>query len=266
MSVRDLEPKTLYDRLVALAERTLTLIEHFYLESYQQRTPPPPDDLVAPNARLAWRLSKLLEAALEVVETSFHITPHGDLTSRCRRLEQAGWDRLFPALSGEGDRRPLDSGLADRLAEETQARLWHIRVVEAFTAVSGSYMRQCPSAEPFADTVLLLHHTHCHILGGNPAKRPRLGERRALIRIDQPIVVQERLEAYRRDRRAAARGRAHRRPAGAPGGPDCAERFGLCPSARRQPAHVVRQGAGVDPTGGNRFAVLVADPAAVDVG
>lgn len=200
---RDLAPQALYGRLVAQAERTLTLIEHFYLESYQQRTPPPPDDLVDPNARLAWRLSKLLEAALEVVETSFHITPHGDLTSRCRRLEQAGWDRLFPALSGEGERSPLESGLADRLAEETQARLWHIRVVEAFTAVSGSYVRQCPSAERFADTLLLLHDTHCHILGGTPAKRPRLGERRALIRIDQPIVVQERLEGYRRDRRAA---------------------------------------------------------------
>ena len=203
VGIRDLEPKALYGRLVALAERTLTLIEHFYRESYQQRTPAPPEDLVDPNARLAWRLSKLLEIALEVVESSFHITPHGDLTSRCRRLEQAGWDRLFPAISGDGEQSPLERGLADRLAEETQARLWHNRVVEAFTAVSGSYVRQSPSAERFADTLLLLHDTHCHILGGNPAKRPRLGERRALIRMDRPILVQERLEAYHRDRRAA---------------------------------------------------------------
>jgi hypothetical protein len=144
-----------------------------------------------------------MDLALRRVEQSFGMGPSGSLTDRCRRLEQAGWDRLFPALSGAGERSPLASGLADRLAEETQARLWHIRVVEAFTAVSGSYVGQCPSAERFADTLLLLHDTHCHILGGNPAKRPRLGERQALIRIDQPIVVQERLEAYRRDRRAA---------------------------------------------------------------
>jgi hypothetical protein len=175
VGVRDLEPQALYGRLVALAERTSTSIEHFYLASYQQRSPAPPEGLDDPNARLAWRLSNLLEAALEVVETSFQISPHGDLTSRCRRLEQAGWDRLFPAINGDGEQSPLDRGLADRLAEETQARLWHIRVVETFTAVSGSYVRQCPSAERFADTLLLLHDTHCHILGGNPAKRPRLG-------------------------------------------------------------------------------------------
>ncbi|MEB3332226.1 MAG: 1-acyl-sn-glycerol-3-phosphate acyltransferase [Synechococcaceae cyanobacterium] len=200
--VSDPVPEALYGRLLRLAERMLSLMEAFYRQAYQKPAPPPPADLDDPGALLAWRLAGLLETALQVVEGAFQISPSGDLDSRCRRLEQAGWDRLFPAAAAAPP-SPLERGLADRLAEETQARLWHMRVVEAFTAVSGSYVRSCPSAERFADTLLLIHDTQCRILGGNPARRPRLGERRVLIRIDAPILVDERLEAYRADRREA---------------------------------------------------------------
>ena len=199
----DLAPEALYARLLRLAERMLSLMEDFYRQAYQKVLQPAPLDLGDSGALLSWRLSALLEVALQVVESAFQITPSGDLDSRCRRLEQAGWDRLFPTASGPAAACPLERGLADRLAEETQARLWHMRVVEAFTAVSGSYVRSCPTAERFADTLLLIHDTQCRILGGNPAGRPRLGERRALIRLDAPIQVGERLEAYRADRRQA---------------------------------------------------------------
>jgi hypothetical protein len=41
------------------------------------------------------------------------------------------------------------------------------------------------------------------ILGGDPGQRPRLGRRRARVRIAPPIAVQELLPTYRTERRAA---------------------------------------------------------------
>jgi|688.fasta_scaffold22649_9 1-acyl-sn-glycerol-3-phosphate acyltransferase len=192
----------LYPRLLALAERILALMEGFYREAYQRSLP----ELTEPqdaNERLAARLQRLLDAALALVEESFAIKASGDLASRCRRLEQAGWERLYPA-GAEGDGRcPLQRGLADRLAEESEQRLWHMRLVESFVAVSGSYVKERPSQERFADTLLLLWDTHCRLLGGNPMRRPRLGPRTVRLRIGEPIAIDTRLEAYRSDRRRA---------------------------------------------------------------
>ncbi|MFN9643901.1 MAG: 1-acyl-sn-glycerol-3-phosphate acyltransferase [Cyanobacteriota bacterium] len=202
---RDLGREPLYGRLLALAERMLTLMETFYRDAYHRSLPvagPLPAG-EAGQAALAERLGRLLETALEVVEGSFGLPSRGDLSGRCRRLEQAGWDRIHPA-GGNGSRRsPLERGLADRLAEETERRLWHMRLVEAFVAVSGTYVRECPSQERFADTLLLLWDTQCRLLGASPVDRPRLGPRQAWITIDTPIDVDERLEAYRVDRRRA---------------------------------------------------------------
>jgi 1-acyl-sn-glycerol-3-phosphate acyltransferase len=202
---RDLGPERLYGRLFALAERMLTLMETFYRDAYHRPLPVagplPSGD--AGQAALAERLGRLLETALEVVESSFGLPARGDLASRCRRLEQAGWDRIHPVNGAGAGRTALERGLADRLAEETERRLWHMRLVEAFVAVSGTYVRERPSQERFADTLLLLWDTQCRLLGGSPVDRPRLGPRQAWITIDTPIAVEERLEAYRADRRRA---------------------------------------------------------------
>ncbi|MCU0530286.1 MAG: 1-acyl-sn-glycerol-3-phosphate acyltransferase [Cyanobium sp. Prado107] len=190
-----LEPGQLYARLLALAERMLSLMERFYRQAYQRSLPELPD--------LTGRLQRLLTTALEVVEESFGIRAAGDLTDRCRRLEQAAWERIYPPLGGAEARCPLQRGLADRLAEESERRLWHMRLVESFVAVSGSHVRELPSQERFADTLLLLWDTQCRLLGGNVARRPRLGPRRVLISIGEPIAVDERMEDYRQDRRGS---------------------------------------------------------------
>jgi len=200
-----LDPERLYQRLFGLAERMLNLMETFYSKAYRHDLlagePLPQGE--AGNQALAARLQRLLETALREVEQSLAIEPHGDLASRCRRLEQAGWDRLHPSNQGPQPQTPLERGLADRLAEETEQRMWHMRLVESFVAVSGSYVRQRPSQERFADTLLLLWDTHCRILGGNPGQRPQLGPRRVLISLGEPIEVRQRLATYRADRRRA---------------------------------------------------------------
>jgi hypothetical protein len=218
------DPETLYPRLFALAERMLTLMETFYRDSYHRDLPATPAAAgavaaAAPaaagaatpaatanpaaaqtaNLALAERLGRLLETALAEVELSLAIEPRGDLASRCRRLEQAAWDRLYLAAPPT----PLERGLADRLAEETAQRLWHMRLVESFVAVSGDYVKERPSQERFADTLLLLWDTQARILGRDPGTRPRLGPRTALISLGEAIAFTPLLEDYHRDRRRA---------------------------------------------------------------
>jgi hypothetical protein len=191
-------PEALYPRLLTLAERLLDRLEVFYRSGYGADLPDPPllDD---PNTALDERLQRLLDTALGLLERSFGLVPRGSLQDRCRRLEQAGWDRQYPDL---GSVSPLERGLADRLAEETERRLWTMRLAEGFVGVSGHYVRDHPSQERFADTLLLLWDTRCRILGKAPV-RPRLGPRRVRLSIGEAIPLEDRMEAYRADRRGA---------------------------------------------------------------
>ena len=219
---RATDPQQLYGRLFSLAERILSRMESFYREGYHQNLPKAPEPaaglaaspsegpLADTNTLLGERLNRLMEAALRVVEQALAVEPHGDLTERCRRLEQAGWDRLYPGSGSRSGAKgsssspapsALERGLAHRLAEETEQRLWHMRIVESFVAVSGRYVKDDPSQERFADTLLILWDTLCRIRGGNPERRPRLGPRRAHIRIGEPLAITPRLAAYRADRR-----------------------------------------------------------------
>ncbi|QPN65015.1 1-acyl-sn-glycerol-3-phosphate acyltransferase [Synechococcus sp. CBW1004] len=234
-----LAPERLYRRMLALAERILSCMEAFYRDAYYQPLPVAVDGEAEldPNRRLSVRLARLLDAALQVVEQALAVEPHGDLGARCRRIEQAGWERLYPGGNGvtpAGQRHsgrlraadakapdakvpaaqatdvhaaagpcPLEQGLAQRLAQETAERLWHMRLVESFVAVSGRYVRERPSQERFADTLLILWDTLCRIKGGDPERRPRLGPRRALVRVGQPLGMDPWLVAYRSNRRRA---------------------------------------------------------------
>jgi 1-acyl-sn-glycerol-3-phosphate acyltransferase len=223
---RTLDPQRLYGRLFALAGVILTRMERFYRDAYHQPLPKAPEAATTSgnpgqepggatpfasrtpadsNSELSARLSRLMEAALQVAEGALAVEGRGDVNERCRRLEQAGWDRLYPA---SGNATPLaasalERGLASRLAEQTAQQLWHMRLVESFAAVSGSYVKDDPSQERFADTLLILWDTLCRIRGGNPGRRPRLGSRRAQIRIGEAIEIGPRLAAYRADRRGS---------------------------------------------------------------
>jgi hypothetical protein len=78
-----------------------------------------------------------------------------------------------------------------------------MRLVESFVAVSGRYVKDNPSQERFADTLLILWDTMARIKGTNPARRPRLGPSRAVVRIGEPLpITGVRLASYRADRRA----------------------------------------------------------------
>ncbi|WP_017719790.1 1-acyl-sn-glycerol-3-phosphate acyltransferase [Kamptonema formosum] len=190
---------TFYLRLIRLGGHLLAIMEEYYSQFYHKKLP-----LSAENKDFSERLSALLNVALQVAEDYFGLSPKGSFIDRCRRLEQAGWERIYREDIKDFDSlSPLERGLADRIAEEASFRMWHMRLVETFVAVTGKYVQEKPSVERFAETALLLSDMITRIKGGNPFGRPQLGKQRVRMTVGEPISVSERWDAYKSSRRSA---------------------------------------------------------------
>ncbi|BAY90702.1 MULTISPECIES: glycerol acyltransferase [unclassified Tolypothrix] len=197
--------ESLYPRLLTLAEHLLTLMEDFYKRFYHQKLP---EAMVASheggdrNEALKARLEALMHVALQISEQYFDLQPKGAWNDRCRRLEQAGWNYIFREdFKDLKSLSPIERALGDRVAEEANRRMWHMRLVESFVAVSGSYVKDKPSVERFAETTLLLRDMVKKIQGNNdPLRRPQLGKQKVKITIGEPISISERYPAYKANR------------------------------------------------------------------
>lgn len=192
----------LYPRLLQLGDWLLLRLEAFYRDCYHQ---PQASREPITDANRGDRLHHLLDTALQVAESFFGLPPKGSVIDRCRRVEQAGWEWIYRSDFKEPAKlSAVDRGLADRVAAEADRRMWHMRLVESFVAVSGSYVREKPTAERFGETLLLLWDLVNRIAGnGNPLDRPKLGPQRAIITVGEPIDVSQRQEAYRTKRQEA---------------------------------------------------------------
>jgi len=205
-----LDEDQLYKRLYRLGEYLLSVMEDYYTRFFHVRLPAPevpPSDAATPsvlsNEIFAARLKALLDVALQVAEQYFNLQPKGSVIDRCRRLEQAAWDCIFREDLNLETISPIERGLADRVAEEADLRVWHMRLVESFVAVTGQYVQEKPTVERFADTTLLIWDMVCRIKGEDAFKRPNLGAQTAYVTIGQPISVSKRWEAYRGGRKNA---------------------------------------------------------------
>ncbi|ACK72074.1 phospholipid/glycerol acyltransferase [Gloeothece citriformis PCC 7424] len=195
----------LYPRLFKLGEYLLTELEAFYHRFYRQTIPPIPEDPnLTPNQILGIRLQNLLDTALKVAEDYFNLPQQGTIIDRCRRLEEAGWNAVYREDIPDINKiSPLQRGLANWIAEEGELRVKHMRLVESFVAVSGSYVKENPTAERFAETTLILFDLISRIKGVKMPRRPRLGKRRVKITIGEPISVNKRWETYQQSRKIA---------------------------------------------------------------
>jgi len=215
----------LYKRLIRLSEYLLSRMEDFYSKFYhydlqqvlstseeqskdhqstQSQLSTAALDELAVNRRIAQRLHALLNEALIVAEQYFSLPAKGSLTDRCRRLEQAGWDWIFREdLKQLEDLPPIERGLADRIAEEADLRLWHMRLVESFVSVTGQYVIEKPTYDRFAETLLLLWEMMTRIKGKVTLARPSLGTQSVQMTISKPISVSDRWQDYKTNRRQA---------------------------------------------------------------
>ena len=203
--------KSRYQRLYRLAAHLLTLMEDYYDRFFQTTLPAATDPASAsttdPNQQLAQRLDTLMNTALTVAETSFGLSPKGSVIDRCRRLEQAGWERIFrDDIQDRAALSVVERSLADRAAAEADLRLWHMRLVENFVAVTGRYVLDKPTIERFAETLLLLRDMIMRIQGKNPFPRPQLGPQQATVTVGQPLSVSDRYPDYKKSRRRAVDG------------------------------------------------------------
>ena len=194
--------KTLYPRLVQLGTHLLALMETYYADFFRTSHSTLESSQEADD--LAVRLNRLLDTALQVAETFFHLPAKGTVIDRCRRIEQAGWDWIYrDELRGQGNLSLVERGLADLIAEEAAMRMWHMRLVENFVAVTGHYVREKPTVERFAETLFLLRDTIVLIEGRNPFPRPSLGAQVAYLSVGEPLSVSDRWPAYQQNRRRA---------------------------------------------------------------
>lgn len=196
-----------YPRLLRLAEHLLTEMEGFYQRFYHQHLAAIDHELEArgnANEILMARLHRLQDTALKVAEQYFKLQPQGNFIDRCRRLEEAGWSYIYREdVSDINALPPFQRGLADWVAAEAELRMRHMRLVETFVAVTGTYVKEKPTPERFAETALLIFDMMARTRNNTKLPgRPRLGWRQALITVGQPISVTERWAKSQSDRRA----------------------------------------------------------------
>jgi len=193
-------PEERYQRLYALGEFLLEFVDKHYKQfytGYGEIT----QDL---EGEFGDRLQILLDKILRVAETSFGIKGKGSTIDRCRRLEQAGWDRIFrhdfkdlAALS------VLERGFADQVAKEANTSHWHLRVAESLTSITGKYVMAHPSPNRFAEVLLIIWRALNRVKSQPFGKLPYLGDRSCLISIGEPISVSDRFSTYQSSRAAA---------------------------------------------------------------
>ncbi|MCS6781872.1 MAG: 1-acyl-sn-glycerol-3-phosphate acyltransferase [Gloeomargarita sp. SKYBB_i_bin120] len=192
------DPEALYARLLRLADYLLTQMETFYAQFYHHPPPALAEDLTV-NDRLRLRLDHLRDVALRVTESFFGVTGKGTVIDRCRRLEAVAWEWMYRQDLAELS--PVARWLADRIAQEVELRLWHMQLVEQLTSVTGDYIREKPSAERFAETLLILWSAVNHLRGRH--QPVRLGQRWLSIRVGEPLCLNDYWETYSASRKAA---------------------------------------------------------------
>ncbi|MEA5583179.1 1-acyl-sn-glycerol-3-phosphate acyltransferase [Nodularia harveyana UHCC-0300] len=197
------QPEIYYQRLCRLGEYLITEMEEFYRRFYHQDIPKTIsiDESATPNEILIARLHRLMDTALQVTEAYLGVQAHGNFIDRCRRLEEAGWNYIYrDDIADINSLPPFKRGLADWVASEADLKMQHMRIVESFVAVSANYIQEKPTAERLAETTLLMFDLLSRIQESTLPGRPRLGLRKAMITVGEPISVTERWQKSQGDR------------------------------------------------------------------
>ena len=176
-------------RLLAIGAALMKALEQ--LERLQ-----PNADLSLQDRIKAFRLHGLAKS-----EDHFGLKGHGTLQERCRRIEQAAWDRIY--REGVDLLPPLERSMADWEAREADLQLTHMRLVEHFTSVSGHYLEDQPDFDRFGEMLLIVEEAIAWIEDRPWKGQPDLGPQRVEFHAAEPIRIRERLQAYRSNRRQA---------------------------------------------------------------
>lgn len=184
----------LSERILNLATYLITEMEEFYRRFYHRDLPEINcEDNLPINDFLISRLHRLMDTALQVSEEYFGVHSQGNFIDRCRRLEEAGWNYIYrDDIADISSLSSFQRGLADWVAQEADLRMQHMRMAESFVAVTANYIQEHPTADRFAETILLMFDMLSRIKDSTLPGRPRLGLKQAMIIVGEPISVTER--------------------------------------------------------------------------
>jgi predicted small integral membrane protein len=93
--------------------------------------------------------------------------------------------------------------MADWMAEDASLALWHMRLAERLTVITGNYIIQKPSADRFAEMLIILWRITAWLEGKKPGQTPNLGSKRLQLTVGEPLSVSQRLPHYQENRRSA---------------------------------------------------------------
>ncbi len=198
-------PEERYQRLYSLGEFLLEFVDKHYQQFYGGYNN---YNESAKNQNLEGdfgdRLQLLLDKILRVAEANFSIKAKGTTVDRCRRLEQAGWDRIFRHnITDFTNLSVLEKGFADQVAKEANTSHWHLRLAESLTSITGKYVMAHPSPNRFAEVLLIIWRALNRVKSQPFGKVPNLGDRSCVISIGELISVSDRFAAYQSSRAAA---------------------------------------------------------------
>jgi hypothetical protein len=195
--------KLLYDRIYKISQYLLYQIENVYAQFHQYEIPErPPLERAISRTTISQRVQNLVDFTLQISENYFNLEPIGTNLDRSRRIEQAGWNWIYPKeLKNPENVSAIGSKLADRIATEADLRMWHMQIVESFVPVTSSYLKDKPTIDRFAEIALLLWDLTARIQDKNPLHRPIIAHRRVEITIGNSISIGDYWNRYEGSRR-----------------------------------------------------------------
>lgn len=195
-----------YERLYDLGSYLVAWVNDYYKALYGNYAKINCDNTNPDN--LAANLQELADHILSIAEMSFGIKAKGSPIDRCRRLEQAGWDRIFRNdIKNIEQLSEMERGFADQLALEASYSNWHMRIAESIIGVTSDYVRQRPSASRYIEVLKLMWSVLQRITERNQEsafrETPNFGDRKLTISVAEPLSVSDRLAEYQSSRPAA---------------------------------------------------------------
>ena len=205
-------PENRYQRLYDLGLHLVRWVGGYYQTFYRQHIA----EASALNQSLdvaecndiATLINDLCDHILRVAEMNFGIKAKGSTVDRCRRLEQAGWDRIFRNdIKDIEQLSQVERSFADQLALEAYQSNWHMKIAESVIGITSDYVRQHPSPSRYIEVIKIIWSVLNRITERDPKsvfkQSPNFGDRKLTISVAEPLSVSALLGEYQSSRTAA---------------------------------------------------------------
>ncbi len=172
-----------FDRLSAIADRALVLMEQHYARYHEQ-------PMTGGGASRVDRLAAVIEAALRTGERIVGIKPYGDVIRRVYKIRQTCWDRIFRAdIQDVNALSPVERRMADRLAAEAWLASRHMELVDLAYYLDFDRLKRDDPLELYIETAQNYYDLVSRLSGGNISDRMRIPGKRAILIIGEPLMV-----------------------------------------------------------------------------